>query len=160
RSARSSKRRPWPTSPPWWRRTARGGRAPAAPPLVPGPGAGEAPLSFAQERLWFLCRLEPGSAAYNLPAALRLGGPLDVAALDAAVAAVRERHAALRTRFGVAGGVPLQRIGSAPAPALALIDLSALPPRRARGEAERLTAALVRRPFDLAGGPSLRLALV
>ncbi|MFM0302263.1 amino acid adenylation domain-containing protein [Paraburkholderia sediminicola] len=67
-----------------------------------------APLSHAQERLWFLWRLDPASNAYNISRALRIDGPLDTAALDAALAALVERHEVLRTGFGEDGGVPFQ----------------------------------------------------
>src|SRR6478752_1883393 len=62
--------------------------APAAPPIRPAPRAGDPPLSFAQERLWFLDRLEPGKPLYNMATTLRLRGPLDAAALAASYAAV------------------------------------------------------------------------
>src|ERR1044072_7612265 len=66
------------------------------------------PLSFAQERLWFLDALQPGSAVYNMPAAFRLAGPLDAAALERALAEVMRRHEVLRTTFASAGGRPVQ----------------------------------------------------
>src|SRR3982750_916676 len=70
----------------------------------PRGGGGPAPLSFAQERLWFIDRLEPGSAAYNLPMAWRLEGALDEAALERALGEIVRRHEALRTTFGEADG--------------------------------------------------------
>ena len=74
-----------------------------------GMGTGEeAPLSFAQERLWFLDRFEPGSAAYNMPAALRITGDLDTAALAAAFGEIVRRHEVLRTGFPESGGRPVQ----------------------------------------------------
>ena len=84
---------------------------PAAPPVIPVPRDRPLPLSFAQQRLWFLDQLEPGSVEYNVPVPLRLPGALDVAALGAALAAVVARHEVLRTRL-VAGadGVPFQVI--------------------------------------------------
>ena len=87
-------------------RIAEASGAAAAPPVRPVPRSpgGALPLSFAQRRLWFLDRLEPGSPAYHLPGALRLAGPLDLAALEAALAGVVGRHEALRTVFRVAGG--------------------------------------------------------
>ena len=89
------------------------GGAKAAPPLVPVPRTGVLPLSFAQQRLWFIDRLEPGSAAYNIPVALRLEGSLRVAALEAAFTELVRRHEALRTRFVEEGGEALQVIDPA-----------------------------------------------
>ncbi|HEX7240656.1 MAG TPA: condensation domain-containing protein, partial [Longimicrobiaceae bacterium] len=131
-----------------------------APPLVPVPREGPLPLSFAQQRLWLLDRMEPGSAAYNMPAALRLLGPLDPAALAAALAAVVRRHEALRTVFAERGGEPVQAI-RAPGPvALPVADLRGLPAGPRGAEAARLAAAEAARPFDLAAGPLLRAGLL
>ncbi|HSK78482.1 MAG TPA: condensation domain-containing protein, partial [Thermoanaerobaculia bacterium] len=106
----------------------------AAPAILPRrPGLDRLPLSFSQERLWFLDRLDPGSPAFNLPAAVELKGELYSAALAAALAEVVRRHESLRTAFVEADGVPVQRVapsGDAPL-ALPRIDLAALP-REAR----------------------------
>src|SRR6476469_4752945 len=80
------------------------------PPSEPEPGDGLPPLSFAQERLWFLWELDRESPAYNLAAALRLSGDLDVAALESALAGVVRRHATLRTTFRMAGPAPVQEM--------------------------------------------------
>ncbi|HYH47349.1 MAG TPA: amino acid adenylation domain-containing protein, partial [Thermoanaerobaculia bacterium] len=139
------------------------GRGPAAPPLAAVERAGPPPLSFAQERLWFLHQLQPGSPDYNMPAALRLAGDLDVAALQATFAAVVRRHEAVRTTFAVRGGQPVQVIPPASAanlPPLPVADLAALPTAAAEAELRRLIAAEATRPFDLAAGPLLRLLLV
>ena len=121
------------------------------------PAGGESfvfPLSFAQQRLWFLDRLEPGSTAYNIPIALRLGGLLDRRALEAALAGLTERHESLRTTFVEEGGEPSQVVHPVGAPLLEIEDLSA--------EADPAQAALDRarteadRPFDLAEGPLIR----
>ncbi|MER8349351.1 condensation domain-containing protein, partial [Acinetobacter baumannii] len=71
----------------------------AAPPLRPLPRSGRLPLSFAQQRLWFVHRLDPESAAYHSPKALRLRGPLDVAAVAATTGEVVRRHEVLRTTY-------------------------------------------------------------
>jgi aryl carrier-like protein len=81
------------------------------PALVRREAGEAAPLSFAQQRLWFLDQFEPGSSAYNMPVALRLKGALDVAALERALTEVIRRHEVLRTRFAVVEGEPVQIIG-------------------------------------------------
>ncbi|HYG63144.1 MAG TPA: amino acid adenylation domain-containing protein, partial [Thermoanaerobaculia bacterium] len=131
------------------------------PPVLPRPDPGPAPLSFAQERLWFLDRLEPGPL-YNVPVGARLAGPLDVAALAASLGEIVRRHEALRTRFLEERGSPLQEPlpwepGLVP---LSVLDLSELPDRAREAEARRLATQEARRPFDLASGRLLRLALV
>ncbi|MFP5285805.1 MAG: amino acid adenylation domain-containing protein, partial [Thermoanaerobaculia bacterium] len=126
-------------------------------------GAEEAPLSFAQERLWFLDRLQPGSAAYNIPAVLRLTGDLDVEALRRSFDEIVRRHGPLRTTFADVHGEPRQRVSppiSAGMVPLPVIDLSALPQALRAREMARRTAEEVGRPFDLARGPLLRLHLL
>jgi amino acid adenylation domain-containing protein len=133
----------------------------SSPPLVPFDGQpGEpVPLSFAQERLWFLDRLDGASPVYNLPSALRLTGRLDRAALAGALSEITRRHAALRTTFGEREGRPVQVIAP-PAPfPLPLIDLSSLGVA-AQPEARRLAVEEALRPFDLQRGPVLRATLL
>ncbi|HSS47862.1 MAG TPA: amino acid adenylation domain-containing protein, partial [Thermoanaerobaculia bacterium] len=130
----------------------------AAPRLTPAPEGAEIPLSFAQERLWFLDQLEPGGATYNLPAALRLRGALDAGALAAALGEVIARHGGLRTVFATVAGRPVQVVRpAAPAP-LHVIDLQSLPD--AEPAARQLATAEARRPFDLGRGPLLRACLL
>ncbi|MEU7876520.1 amino acid adenylation domain-containing protein, partial [Dactylosporangium sp. NPDC049140] len=116
------------------------------------------PLSFAQQRLWFLAQLEPDSVEYNIAARMRLGD-VDIAALAAALDALRARHEVLRTRLVAdADGVPRQVIDPPLPTELPLIDLSGEPdPAAAAGEWMAQYAAV---PFDLATGPLLRAALV
>ncbi|HEY0784027.1 MAG TPA: condensation domain-containing protein, partial [Thermoanaerobaculia bacterium] len=115
---------------------------------------------FAQERLWFLDRLQPASAQYNLPAALKLLGALSVPALARAFAAIVERHAPLRATFRESVRGPRQTIAPRLEVGLPVVDLTALPAARRERETVRLQAEEARRPFDLACGPLLRTALL
>ncbi len=118
------------------------------------------PLSFGQQRLWFIDQLE-GGAAYNTSIALRLAGALEVDALRTALAGVVDRHEILRTTFPAVDGEPSQVIAAtAVAAGLEVRDLSGLPEEERGAEADRIAAADVRRPFDLAGGPLLRALLL
>jgi amino acid adenylation domain-containing protein len=122
--------------------------------------AGDLPLSFSQQRLWFLDQLEPGTATYNIPLALHFEGGLDVPALAAAQGEVLRRHETLRTTFVEAGGRPSQRVHP-PGPALLpVIDLSGLGPDRRVAEARSRMAAEARLPFSLQRGPLIRTTLL
>jgi amino acid adenylation domain-containing protein/non-ribosomal peptide synthase protein (TIGR01720 family) len=117
---------------------------------------GHAPLSFAQERLWFLDQLEPGRALYNIPVALRIEGPLERRALALALGEIVRRHEALRTIFGVRAGVPVQLVQPAAPFELPVVDLSELPETAREATALRLAGEEAARAFDLARGPLLR----
>ena len=130
-----------------------------APPLAPADTSGPLPLSFAQQRLWFIDQLQPGSSTYNMPYVLRLEGALDEAALQRAFAELVRRHHALRTTFGSEAGQPVQRIAPTASLPLSLVDLSSLPPEQRQDEAHRLASHAVMRPFDLAHGPLLHASL-
>ncbi|HYN19992.1 MAG TPA: amino acid adenylation domain-containing protein [Thermoanaerobaculia bacterium] len=128
--------------------------------LQPTSSSQAAPLSFAQQRLWFLDRLMGGSAAYNVPMAFTLRGPgLRVAALAAALGEIVRRHEPLRTVFEPVGGEPVQ-IVTTPEPRLPVADLAALPEPARQSETARLVREEGRRPFDLRRGPILRAALL
>ena len=118
------------------------------------------PLSFGEQRLWFLDQLEPGNTAYNVPEALRLMGPLQVECLERAIREIVRRHESLRTTFALVNGQPMQSVASTVQTPLEISDLRHLPePERERvaaGEA----AELANRPFDLQRGPLLRTALL
>ncbi|MBK1842353.1 amino acid adenylation domain-containing protein, partial [Azospirillum sp. YIM B02556] len=118
------------------------------------------PLSFAQQRLWFLWRMDPGGAAYNVPGAIRVTGPLDPALLEAAFTHLTERHEALRTSFAERDGQPVQVVHPHLAPVLVRIDLSDLAPAEREARARDLAREEALAPFDLGTGPLLRLTLV
>ncbi|MET0399298.1 MAG: amino acid adenylation domain-containing protein, partial [Longimicrobiaceae bacterium] len=118
------------------------------------------PVSFAQQRLWFLDRLEPGSSAYNLVSAARLDGALRVDVLERALAEIVRRHGALRTVFATLGGEPVQVVAPAAAgPRIRVEELSG-PEEERRARIDALVAAEGRLPFDLARGPLLRVTLL
>ena len=135
------------------------------PPLAPRrrEERGE-PLSHAQRRLWFLERVVPGSSANNIPAAMRLDGPLAPAVLARCLAEVAARHEALRTVIDLGPDGESRQLAAPPSHVpLPLADLSGLPPARRREERERLTRAEARRPFDpfgLGGGALWRRLLL
>ena len=118
------------------------------------------PLSFAQERLWFLDQFEPGSPFYNIPAAVRLTGKLDVVALERTLNEIVRRHEVLRTTFATVNREPVQVISPARMLSLPVIDLQDLPQTRREAEAMRLATEEARRPFDLTRGPLLRGSLL
>ena len=121
---------------------------------------GELPLSFAQQRLWFLDQLQPGSAAYNIPAAVRLTGRLDVGALEQTFTAIIGRHEVLRTTFSSLSGRPHQVIHPAFQVVIPILDLRAMPAGKRETEVRRLVAAAGQEAFDLETGPLLRLQVV
>ncbi|MEO7327110.1 MAG: amino acid adenylation domain-containing protein, partial [Minicystis sp.] len=135
-------------------------RRASSPALVPRPREGLVPLTFAQQRLWFLHQAEPASTAYNLPAALHLRGPLDVPALERALVEIQERHEALRTTFSIVGGEPAQIIGTSARLALPVEDLRPLTPADRETALRARTAETLGAPFDLFRGPLLRAALL
>ncbi|HSU12938.1 non-ribosomal peptide synthetase/type I polyketide synthase [Longimicrobium sp.] len=133
---------------------------PPPPPLAPQPRDGRLPLSFGQERLWFVDRLEGGSPFYNMHDALRLSGALDAAALERALGEIVRRHETLRTAFVDTGDGPVQVIAPFQGYTLPVEDLSALPARKRRAKVARRVAADAELPFDLAAGPLFRAALL
>ncbi|MCB1057890.1 MAG: amino acid adenylation domain-containing protein, partial [Acidobacteria bacterium] len=134
----------------------RHGAADTIPPLVRISRDQPLPLSFAQQRLWFIDRLEPGSSAYNIPLPMRIQGDLDHRLLQRALGTVVARHEALRTRFEEVEGRPTQVI-EAPAPwHLPVIDLRGLEDAAAETEGLRLARIEGGLPFDLAAGPLMR----
>ena len=117
-------------------------------------------LSYAQRRLWFLDQLEPCNAAYNMSAAVRMAGPLDVGALEGALSEVVRRHEVLRTTFRMEGDAPVQVVGPPSPFNVPLTDLVALTYEEREAEVARRTKEEAELPFDLAGGPLLRASLL
>ncbi|HJX27178.1 MAG TPA: condensation domain-containing protein, partial [Thermoanaerobaculia bacterium] len=122
-------------------------------------GTGPAPLSFAQQRLWFLDRLAPGEPGYNVPVAVLIEGPLDRVALDRALKAVIARHESLRTTFELREGSPVQIVASCGALSFPVIDLEGWGGDGSR-ELERICGEVVHLSFDLSTGPLLRAVLL
>ncbi len=145
----------------WIERTLRtSGGAAVAPPVARVLRDRPLPLSFAQERLWFLQLLAPASPVYNMMGAVRLAGRLDAGALAAALSEILRRHEALRTTFRATATGAVQEIHPwAPLPRT-VVDLSALPEAVRPGEARRIAEAEGARPFDLERGPLLRALLL
>ncbi|MBV9107910.1 MAG: AMP-binding protein, partial [Gemmatimonadetes bacterium] len=133
---------------------------PALPPVVPVKRTDDLPLSFAQERLWFLDRLEPGSATYNIPVARRLAGALDEAALGRALSEIVRRHESLRTVFREVDGSPVQVIAPFSGFTLPIVDLSRLAEAEREATMQRRVTDEAARPFDLSAGPLFRAALL
>ena len=129
-------------------------------PIRPIPRDGNLPLSFAQQRLWFIDQLDPGNPVYNFPVAVRLKGALDLNALEQSLNEIVRRHEALRTTFSMVDGHPTQVIAPTLAIALPMVDLSELSEVRREAEVQTLTVAEARRPFDLARGPLLRASVL
>jgi amino acid adenylation domain-containing protein len=137
-----------------------GARRQEVPPLLRDPDSSHRPLSFAQERLWFLDQLGPRNAAYNLPYFARLEGPLSVPALALTLSEIVRRHEPLRTTFPSVEGKPAQVVSPAAPLALPEADLSVLSREAREAEARRLAAMEAAAPFDLARGPLLRVLLM
>src|SRR5690242_4008742 len=115
------------------------------------------PASFAQQRLWFLDKLEPGQNTYNVPFAIRLKGELKVSALEQALRELVNRHEVLRTTFAEdEAGKPIQLVASEQQFALPVSDLSSFPAESRESEARRQVIQHVRLPFDLKRGPLFR----
>ncbi|HET8842872.1 MAG TPA: amino acid adenylation domain-containing protein, partial [Ktedonobacteraceae bacterium] len=130
------------------------------PTIVPVSRNQDLPLSFAQQRLWFLDQLEPGSTAYTVPVAVRLYGQLKRTALEQALTRIIQRHETLRTTFPSKEGRPVQQIAPAPLTQLVVLDLSCLPQQERESATRRLVQQEVEQPFDLGRGPLLRTWLI
>jgi amino acid adenylation domain-containing protein len=121
---------------------------------------GKLALSSGQERLWFIHQLDPENVAYNMPAAVRIQGPLEVESLHRTLQEIVRRHESLRTHFMSVDGEPQQIIDSSLHVELPVTELSHLPESEREAEAQRLAWEDARQPFDLACGPLLRANLL
>ncbi len=142
--------------------------APRPPRLKASARQEQEPLSYSQQRMWFLDKIEGAQAAYNVPFGLRIESPPDRAstagirfpALATALDEIVRRHEALRTRFPEVSGKPIQEIDDAGSMALPLVDLSGLAVGLKSDEAERIRTSQARLKFDLARGPVIRALVI
>jgi amino acid adenylation domain-containing protein len=130
------------------------------PPLARMTHEGGIPLSFAQQRLWFLDQLESGSPFYNVTKATRLTGDLNLSTLEQTFGEILRRHEVLRTSFSSVDGRPIQLVGPPRPMTISIVDLTLLFGAPCDNETRRLAAEFARRPFDLEAGPLLRTALL
>ena len=128
--------------------------------VIPRRNQTEAPLSFAQQRLWFLDQFSPGSCAYNVPRVFRLAGTLNVQALQSALDSLVARHEILRTVFKMAQAEPVQVVQPARSVQLTSIDLSLTPESQRRAKLDDVVIAEVKRPFNLSSDLMLRATLI
>jgi amino acid adenylation domain-containing protein len=138
----------------------RGGQSLHTLPIKPVPRDRRLPLSFAQQRLWFIDQLDPGNSVYNFPVAVRLKGPLNLMALEQSLNEVVRRHETLRTVFSTVDGQASQIIAPTFTIALAIVNLRELPEVDREKEVQRLAIEEARRPFNLAQGPLLRASVL
>jgi amino acid adenylation domain-containing protein len=131
-----------------------------APPIKPVPRDGELPMSFAQQRLWFLHQSAPDSAAYSSSTAVHLQGALNVAALEQSINEIVRRHEALRTSFAVLNGQPIQVIAPTLSLSLSVVDLRELQLLEREQKVQRLANQEAQQPFDLMQGPLMRVTLL
>jgi len=131
-----------------------------APPLRPFPRNGTAPLSFPQERLWFLSQLDPTSTSYSVPRALRIKGKFSVKALEETFSEIIRRHEILRTTFPVVDGTAVQMIHPPKPVTIPVLDFSHLDEAEREEELRQVIIEEGARQFDLENGPLLRLKVV
>jgi amino acid adenylation domain-containing protein len=130
------------------------------PSLIARERPEEIPLSFAQQRLWFLNQLEPGSTAYLLPHVLQMDGMLDMQALERCLQELISRHESLRTTFAMHSDQPVQVIHPAGSTSLPVIDLQGLRQEHREAQTQQLATQEAQQPCDLAKGPLLRTHLL
>jgi amino acid adenylation domain-containing protein len=130
------------------------------PPIVPVSRDRLIPLSFSQQRLWFLHQVDPAMTAYNIPAIFHIEGPFNVGALEETLNATVARHEILRTNFAVVDGSPVQRILPSMKMLVSIADLSDIPNGVSEARVRQLALEEARQPFDLAGDPLVRARLL
>ncbi len=128
--------------------------------ITPRPELDRIPLSFAQQRLWFLDQLMPGSPFYNIYNVVRVTYPVNPVVLERSIQEIVRRHEVFRTVFSVEEGEPVQIIKSTMNVPLEMVDLRGLAPDEREAHAQQRATAEVHRPFDLAEGPLLRTILL
>ena len=119
----------------------------------------KSPLSYAQQRLWFLEQLEPGSSVYHIPAAFWLKGKVETAVLEASLNQLAQRHESLRTVFMAEDGEPFQKVLLGMGLPLNCVDFRQVPAAEREAEAEKRLFAETQRPFDLQNGPLFRTTI-
>jgi amino acid adenylation domain-containing protein len=124
------------------------------------PRDGKLPLSFAQQRLWFIHQISPDSAAYNMLEALRLEGSPNISALEQSLTELIRRHEVLRTTFPTVDGKPIQLIASPTPLTLPIHDLQGLSPEEQTEQIRRIATDIASKPFDLAVGPLVQFTLL
>ncbi|HWN42377.1 MAG TPA: amino acid adenylation domain-containing protein, partial [Thermoanaerobaculia bacterium] len=138
----------------------RAGLSVGAPPLKRASRVGWIPMSFAQQRLWFLDRLEPGSTTYNLFSTVQVSGRLDLEVLQRCLCEIVRRHETLRTTFDEVDGEPVQIVSEELPPEFRIVDLGSLDARERVAAELQLASEEARRPFELTRGPLLRVAVL
>ncbi|NWJ45584.1 MAG: amino acid adenylation domain-containing protein [Chloroflexi bacterium] len=128
--------------------------------IFPQTHTGIVPVSFAQEQLWFLYQLDPARLDYNMPAALRLQGELNVVAMESSLHEIVQRHEILRTNFKLVDSSPAQIIAPTRGLPVKNFDLHSLPPEEREQQAQKLLESEALRPFDLENGSLIRACLL
>ena len=132
----------------------------ALPPIVPARRSDQAPLSFGQQRLWFLHKLDPDLTAYNMPAGYRIRGPFNIALFERALQAIIERHEILRSAIVEAAGEPVQQITPAAHLNVPVIDLTGLPAEQVDREVVCHANKDAEQPYDLTAAPLMRAKIL
>ena len=138
----------------------KGGEGIAERAIPRRPEFAPAPLSFAQQRMWFMDQLQPGNPAYNRPTHIHLRGALNIAVLENSVNEIVRRHEILRTSFLATDGQPVQAVASSLTLSLPVIDLGSLPAYEQQAEVSRMVTEDAQHPFDLSRVPLLKVKLV